>query len=90
MKMTLHREVLLRQPPRVLFGPFAFDSCGGLHMDAPAVDLLKRLQGLVNQHIVHDMVMYCTHLLVSFTIAGAVGQQLATSRLPYCGVDVGS
>ena len=79
---------MLRQPPRVVLRPFAFDTFGGLHGDA--VELLKRLQGLVSQaSFVHEgLVWYCTHRRVSFSIARAVGRQLAT-RLPWGNVHLG-
>jgi hypothetical protein len=84
-KVASYREVLLRQPPRVVFRPFAFETFGGF--DAAAEEVLKRLQGLVNQALVahEDLVWFSTHRRVSFTIARAVGRQLA-ARLPYGGL----
>jgi hypothetical protein len=80
-KLQYYRVHLSRQPPRVVFRPFAFDTFGGLHGDA--VELLQRLQGVVSQAaLLHeDMAWYSTVRRVGFTIARAVGRQLAT-RLP--------
>eukprot|EP00884_Botryococcus_braunii_P008718 jgi/Botrbrau1/17848/Bobra.0127s0088.1 len=82
-KLAWYREVLVRQPPRVVFRPFSFESLGGLG-DA-AEELLSRLQGLVNKAVVahEDLVWFSVQRRVSFVIARAVGRQLAT-RLP-CG-----
>jgi hypothetical protein len=68
---------LSRQPPRVVFRPFAFDTFGGLHGDA--VELLQRLQGVVSQAPLapEDMAWYSTVRRVGFTFARAVGRQLA-------------
>eukprot|EP00884_Botryococcus_braunii_P016683 jgi/Botrbrau1/3699/Bobra.0008s0026.1 len=86
-KLASYREVLLRQPPRVVFRPFAFETLGGL--DSAAEESLKRLQGMVNQALVthEDLVWFSTHRRISFAIARAVGRQLA-ARLPYGGVGV--
>ena len=80
-KLQYYRNHRSRQPPRVVFRPFAFDTFGGLHGDA--VELLQRLQGVVSQAaLVHiDMAWYSMVRRVGFTIARAVGRQLAT-RLP--------
>ncbi len=77
-------EILSHQPPRVLIRPFAFDVFGGLRDDA--VDLLARLQGMVGQgSVYHEGFMwFSTFRRVSFTVARAVGRQLAT-RLPLWG-----
>eukprot|EP00884_Botryococcus_braunii_P021482 jgi/Botrbrau1/8017/Bobra.384_2s0039.1 len=76
-KLASYREVVLRQPPRVVFRPFAFETFGGL--DSAAEEFLKRLQGMVNQALVahEDLVWFSTHRRVSFAIARAVGRQLA-------------
>ena len=81
-KMAFYRPVLAHQPSRVAFEPFAFDCFGGLH--SVAVGLLNRFQGLVSQASVsHEgMVWYSVHRRIGFTIARAVGRQLA-SRLPW-------
>jgi hypothetical protein len=80
-KLQYYLVHLLGQPPRIVFRPFAFDTFGGLHGDA--VKLLQRLHGVVSQaSLVHeDMAWYSTVQRAGFTIARAVGQQLAT-RLP--------
>eukprot|EP00884_Botryococcus_braunii_P022923 jgi/Botrbrau1/9314/Bobra.0111s0038.1 len=49
-KLASYREVLVRQPPRVVFRPFSFETLGGL--GAAAEELLSRLQGLVNEAVV--------------------------------------
>ena len=49
-KLASYREVLLRQPPRVVFRPFSIETPGGL--GNAAEELLSRLQGLVNQAVV--------------------------------------
>lgn len=89
LKMASYWEVLLRQPPRVVFRPFAFNTFAGLHQEA--VDLLKSFHGLVSQASpVHDdMIRYSTLRRVSFTIARAVERRLATT-LSYWGLDEGS
>jgi hypothetical protein len=83
LKAASHRDTLPWQPPRVLskLRPFAFDVCGVLRTDSQ--DLLKRLQGVVSQaSFVHEeLIWYCAHRRVGFTIAEAVVRQLAT-RLP--------
>jgi hypothetical protein len=80
-KMVWYREVLARQPPRVVFKPFAFDTFGGLH--ASADELLKRLQCQVSQaSAAHEgLVWFSTHRRLGFAVARGVGRQLA-SRLP--------
>jgi hypothetical protein len=86
-KLQYHRNHLSRNPPRVLFRPFAIDTFGGLHEDA--VEMLQRLQGVVNQAaLAHEDIAWCSSGLrmtlcgrvrrVGFTIARAVGRQLAT------------
>eukprot|EP00884_Botryococcus_braunii_P006632 jgi/Botrbrau1/15970/Bobra.0294s0008.1 len=82
-KLASDREILLRQPPRLVFRPFSCETLGGLG-DA-AEELLSRLQGLVNQAVVahEDLVWFSVQRRVSFVIARAVGRQLA-SRFP-CG-----
>jgi hypothetical protein len=77
-KMQYYQNHLSRQPPRVVFRPFAFDTFRDLHRDA-----LEQLQGVVNQAALahEDMAWYSTVRRVGFTIARAVGQQLAI-RLP--------
>jgi hypothetical protein len=52
-KLASYRAVLLRQPPRVVFRPFSFETLGGGGgLEDAAEELLKRLQGLVNQAVV--------------------------------------
>eukprot|EP00884_Botryococcus_braunii_P006641 jgi/Botrbrau1/15979/Bobra.0375s0004.1 len=60
-KLASYRKVLLRQPPRVVFRPLAFETFGG--SDTDAEEFLKRLQGLVNQALVahEDLVWISTH-----------------------------
>ncbi len=53
--LALYREVLLRQPHRVLFRPFAFDTFGGLHEDAD--ELLKNLQDFVARRLLLMMAL---------------------------------
>eukprot|EP00884_Botryococcus_braunii_P021136 jgi/Botrbrau1/7706/Bobra.0159s0141.1 len=83
-KLASYREVLLRQPPRVAFQPFTFETFGELN--GAEEELLKRHQGLVNQAVVahEDLVWFTTQRRVIFTIACAVERQLA-SLLPYGG-----
>eukprot|EP00884_Botryococcus_braunii_P007583 jgi/Botrbrau1/16826/Bobra.150_2s0051.1 len=84
-KLASYWEVLLRQPPRVVFRPFAFETLGGVN--SAAEEFLKRLQGMVNQAIVahEDLVWFSMHRRITFAIARAVGRQLA-ARLPYGGL----
>jgi hypothetical protein len=83
-KVVSYREILRHQPARVILRPFAFDVFGGLHEEA--VEFLSRLQGIVGQaQVSHEgLVWFSTVRRLSFTIARAVGRQLAT-RLPFGG-----
>eukprot|EP00884_Botryococcus_braunii_P011746 jgi/Botrbrau1/20572/Bobra.145_2s0119.1 len=57
-KLASYREVLVRQPPRVVFRPFSFETLGGLGLAAE--EHLSRLQGLVNKAVVahEDLVWF--------------------------------
>eukprot|EP00884_Botryococcus_braunii_P013095 jgi/Botrbrau1/21787/Bobra.0190s0014.1 len=80
-KQTRYAVLLSRQQPPVAFQAFAFETFGGLHADA--LDLLQRLQGLLNQAIIaqEDVEGYFVIRRVSFIIAAAVGRQLAARRV---------
>jgi hypothetical protein len=80
-KITRYAQLLAAQRPPVAFQAFAFETFGGLHSDA--FNLLKRLQGVLNQAMVaqEDVEGYLVVPRVSFIIAAAVGRQLAARRV---------
>jgi len=80
-KLTRYAQLLAAQRPPVAFQAFAFETFGGLHSDA--FNLLKRLQGVLNQAMVaqEDVEGYLVVPRVSFIIAAAVGRQLAARRV---------